>query len=329
MKPEDELQFCTEKIEQNFSNYSSWHYRSKLLPQLYPNEDATRKGWPICEEKLKSELELVLTAAFTDPKDSSAWFYQRWLLGYYDKEQEITCAFVSKEKAILSFAKPVRFHEESFSLEMGIPQLNEKSLWRSANGLTIDHIWYAEPVDSFQLPSTTMSLDVLVEVDAVKLSLTIKRDAEDFFALAQKTSFAGTLSQPITDELKSQLESCEQLLEFEPDSKWTLLTAALLMRAIDQNTNHQQMTAYLEKLKVVDSFRVGYYSDLINKWNIERVLLQWLARGDINESVDFSSCDLTCLYYEQYFAVAKRIRFGCDVLPPRVAKKMNIFKNLM
>lgn len=323
------MQFCTDKIEQNFSNYSSWHYRSKLLPLLYPNEDETRKGWPIDEKKLKSELELVLTAAFTDPKDSSAWFYQRWLLGYSDNNQEIVSAFVSKEKAILSFSKAINLQD--CTLDTGIDRLNETALWKSTNGLNTDLIWFATSSESpFELPNGE-TMKISIKSDSDNLTISTTRKGEAFFALAQDTSFTGTLGQPIIDELKSQLDSCEQLLEFEPESKWTLLTSALLMRAIDREAYHEQTIENLEKLKTVDSYRLGYYADLISKWNIERSLLKWLKAGDYEAAVDFSSCspDLTCLYYEQYFAIAKRVAFGVEELPRRIAGKMKVFKNLL
>merc|ERR1712025_409355 len=75
--PQSELQFTMERINNNFSNYSAWHYRSKLLPQVHPNEDPNRI---LSDEAQNEELELVQNAAFTDPDDSSAWFYLTWLV---------------------------------------------------------------------------------------------------------------------------------------------------------------------------------------------------------------------------------------------------------
>lgn len=85
--PQKEFDFCTQKIEKNFSNYSAWHQRSKLLPLLHPH--TSDKSRPINDEALSKELDIVLSAAFTDPKDSSAWFYQRWLLGIQIKRDSM------------------------------------------------------------------------------------------------------------------------------------------------------------------------------------------------------------------------------------------------
>ena len=73
VEAEAELHFTTSKIESNFSNYSAWHYRSKLLPQIHSESGALRGV-------LRCELELVRNAFYTAPEDSSAWFYHRWLL---------------------------------------------------------------------------------------------------------------------------------------------------------------------------------------------------------------------------------------------------------
>ena len=73
---EKELEFSYNKI-MNISNYSAWHYRSKLLPAVYPNETLSIS---LNDPRGKNELELVQNAVYTDPGDSSAWFYYRWLL---------------------------------------------------------------------------------------------------------------------------------------------------------------------------------------------------------------------------------------------------------
>ncbi|CAG9768960.1 unnamed protein product [Ceutorhynchus assimilis] len=61
-----EIKFSTDCLNNNFSNYSSWHYRSTLRQ--------------LDENCIEDELNLVQSAVFTDPADSSAWFYFRWVL---------------------------------------------------------------------------------------------------------------------------------------------------------------------------------------------------------------------------------------------------------
>jgi geranylgeranyl transferase type-2 subunit alpha len=119
-----EFEFCDEKIQKNFSNYSSWHYRSQLLPLLHPHESDSSR--PISEGKLKEELELVITAAFTDPNDSSAWFYQRWLLGYSDPKLDLAAMKITRTQAILTFTTPVDLTRDGIEVIVGgVPELNE------------------------------------------------------------------------------------------------------------------------------------------------------------------------------------------------------------
>nr|CCA16035.1 geranylgeranyl transferase type2 subunit alpha putat [Albugo laibachii Nc14] len=68
MGAEEELQFSTIKIEQNFSNYSALHHRSISLPV------------PLTKDIILEEINLVQQAVFTEPDDQSVWFYYRWLI---------------------------------------------------------------------------------------------------------------------------------------------------------------------------------------------------------------------------------------------------------
>ena len=70
---EAELKFTTNLIEENFSNYSAWHQRSKLLPLIFTDPEEYHRA-------IDEELEVVKNAFYTMPNDSSAWFYHRWLI---------------------------------------------------------------------------------------------------------------------------------------------------------------------------------------------------------------------------------------------------------
>ncbi|KAI9910826.1 hypothetical protein PsorP6_010942 [Peronosclerospora sorghi] len=58
---EDQFAFTTQKIEQNFSNYSALHHRSITLPN------------PLTVDVLLDEIALVQQAVFTEPDDQMQW----------------------------------------------------------------------------------------------------------------------------------------------------------------------------------------------------------------------------------------------------------------
>lgn len=213
---EKELEFCTEKIQNNFSNYSSWHSRSKLLPVLHPHE--TDKSRPISEEALRDELELVLTAAFTDPNDSSAWFYQRWLLGNSEQELDIVAFKLTKTFALLAFSKPVDLHKCAVSLDATTKFDTFK--WHQLTDFEnqYDSVWRLE--DTFELNNDSESIFELVFTDesGVNHSLKVTKSDDVLFGI-RKPKFGYEFGENVTSVLKEQLNSCKQLLEFEPESK--------------------------------------------------------------------------------------------------------------
>lgn len=80
----DELQYALRKIESNFSNFSAWHYRSKLLPRVWDAEKLDKAQRSSEREQgmytAHQEFELLQQAMYTDPSDQSIWIYHRWLV---------------------------------------------------------------------------------------------------------------------------------------------------------------------------------------------------------------------------------------------------------
>lgn len=77
----EECEIALTMIEKNFSNYSAWHYRAKLMPKFYnSNGLAYNASYIIPIDNIKKDLETLKHAFFTDPKDQSPWNYHEWLL---------------------------------------------------------------------------------------------------------------------------------------------------------------------------------------------------------------------------------------------------------
>ncbi|XP_037730466.1 geranylgeranyl transferase type-2 subunit alpha [Drosophila subpulchrella] len=299
-----ELDFCTEKIKVNFSNYSSWHHRSLLLPELYPNEQRDR---PMSEEKLQQELEMVLTAAFTDPNDSSAWFYQRWLLGsgaQLDRAPRIAAFRLESHGAVLALDKPYPDLKQLKIELTGGGQTVELQSWLPVDSSGTS--WKCQQTFDYQR-NTTYSLKLCDQ----EVSLSSLPGPEDGAFYFSPPHAAASCSKELLAELQTQLQSCLDLLEFEPDSKWTLLTSALLMRAIEVSDNHEKSLAHLAKLEKVDALREGYYKDLAARWTLEYELAKWPQTAGFPRNFTLAEdVLLASLPCGQYFVIADELNLS-------------------
>jgi len=306
--PSEELSFTTEKIEQDFSNYSSWHYRSKLLPQISPDPLGVR---PIDEASHLKELDLTENAAFTDPNDQSAWFYQRWLLGRCEPPVKLTIALLTKQSLLLAFNRPVSPHLIDIHIgSNGSPSFEEinkgRQLNKSPNILAFDFCGaLKEPLLKVTHLGASETLPLLPN--------------KDTFYFYRKPKFLPEFSPLLLDVLKAQLDSCNQLLELEPESKWTLLTSVNLMVAIDRGKYNDEIIGRLRLLCKVDPLRVAYYNDLRSKYTIEHKF----EESNFNH-FDLSNCNLTALYHSEYFLLAESV----DLRGNKLGKSLRSLQSL-
>lgn len=106
LSAEDQEAYVLGRIEDNFSNYSAWHERTRVLQHLNMERPTlslaellaadskhccssesssgftgTAEVQPLPSHVLQQEYELVKNAFYTEPHDQSSWLYLRWLVG--------------------------------------------------------------------------------------------------------------------------------------------------------------------------------------------------------------------------------------------------------
>jgi|UPI0005819B10 geranylgeranyl transferase type-2 subunit alpha len=78
---EAEWDFTNNKIRENFSNFSAFHYRSKLWHWKL-------SGTVDKQALMREEMALVENGIFTEPDDQTCWWYHRFLLQQLDSEHD-------------------------------------------------------------------------------------------------------------------------------------------------------------------------------------------------------------------------------------------------
>ncbi|XP_077982832.1 geranylgeranyl transferase type-2 subunit alpha-like [Glandiceps talaboti] len=308
---EAEVEYTNTKISSNFSNFSSWHYRSKLLPILYP--DPTKKE-RVKEDILHQEYELVQNAFFTDPNDQSAWFYHRWLLGRAEQAQDIRYMYINKKMERLVVSLTIAMNLEKEESEIKVNDQVVKATWFTPNKQR-----YSSLVWICQLPEGTMCQaqvnNINVSIDGGRIQKTVVLKGEVCChgdTVTPQTVFTSEMSAETSTVLQNELESCQQLQELEPENKWCLLTILFLMRALNPLKYEQLTLEYLDLLKKVDSYRMKYYNDLRSKFVIENTISR-IATSDVT-SIDLSNKGLTCLYHANHLICMTDVNLSSNQL---------------
>lgn len=196
-----------------------------------------------------------MNATFTDPNDTSAWFYQRWLLDKCMTTCSLWRAQIKKDMAIIVINNNILIKPISLSLFI--------------NGETVDTQWQLHPDEKFaklRIAKFTNSLEDLDRAKEVSIKLQEILYQLTYSELESAWIFKDNSSlhkQNSNDrQLNEQLKSYNQLSKMEPNNKWALLTGVLLMKKIDFKKFHIDILNNLSTLSKVDSLRKNYYKDL-------------------------------------------------------------------
>ncbi|KAH6596239.1 hypothetical protein BASA50_005280 [Batrachochytrium salamandrivorans] len=292
--PKEEFAYTLDKIGQNFSNYSAWHYRSKLLPNIFPDPDSRN-------DAISKDLELVRNAIFTEPMDQSAWLYQRWLLGKETTPLQVVCSFsVPNASSSGTSLLAIVFNQKakicraggSFAFEAnGIAGLahvltpSYGKLHVFDLGITISEpskIAMTIDDDCFSGSHIDQCLPAVVIEGTLELQLSWL-DCSEFGEKHQSKDVSKCKQWIQSDSVwADELVCVQQLVEIEPDSKWPLLTLVYMYEHDGLEKHAKEGLETLDKLSSIDSLRVNYYQD----WRSRFIWAQHLASINVNSGTD-------------------------------------------
>lgn len=312
-QPEDELKVSQHLIEHNLSNYSAWHYRSKLLPEVYPPPPNTPH--PISEHALIKELKTVVEAVFTDPSDQSPWFFLRWLVNRQEKTPRmLQVGYVrNKENAgllICVFSQPV-LETEVALVRVDGSDSDEPLLWYTPNNEKYSYVWVAK----LQLSSDEAHAVQININSSMKKTLSVDVGSTQAIEWVTALDVCGEeLSDTTRSTLEEVKENCVTLDELDPGNKWVLLTLVDVMWALDSHTHQKKIHSYLSQLEELDPLRSTYYLDMKSKLAMETALKQHRIIAESGSKFQLSDYHLTRITLSHLLASTANVDLSCNNL---------------
>ncbi len=344
----EELKFITSTLEDNFSNYSAWHYRSGLIGA---DDEVCTAATPVSPppsleftanlddpELPYDELDLVHNAIFTDPKDQGPWYYYWWLLGRGIKRSYLREVYLSRrlQRAVLVFSR-TKVNEAIRHLKVDVVvsdpvtevvttySVEDLEGWKKALPGDASAVWW------FDLPKEiiegcTVSVTVHNEetrgqtlahtptVDDSKTWLYCQMEPDQHESLTRVAldprRLLNFLISPVHEpaSLQSELDTVRELVSMEPNNKYALLTLVSLLRYIRPPNCGSEIEDTLKTLRVIDSHRNRQYADWASAHAIEDALVS--SFGVNSRAVNVSGAGLTCISCLDWCSLMTELNFS-------------------
>uniref|UniRef100_A0A0P4WBN3 Geranylgeranyl transferase type-2 subunit alpha n=1 Tax=Scylla olivacea TaxID=85551 RepID=A0A0P4WBN3_SCYOL len=300
-QPEDELKASQQLIEHNLSNYSAWHYRSKLLPLVHP--PPATSPHPVAEQALIKELQMVVEAVFTDPSDQSPWFFLRWLVGRQEKGPrllQVGYIHTQKEagKLVCVFSQPV---PQSAVPETTVDGVNGGAplCWWAPDKSVYSRVWAAD----LSLPLDKEHSINLSQTGQPTRSLMVGQGVARALEWVANMEVCGEeLSDTTRSTLEEVKENCTTLDELDPDNKWVMLTLVHVLWALDSRAHLPAILHYLAQLQTLDPLRHNYYADMKSKLVMETALRKHRVTEEDGDKFHVCGQDLTRVTHSHLLA---------------------------
>jgi geranylgeranyl transferase type-2 subunit alpha len=251
----DELEYTHEKISSNFSNYSAWHYRSKLLRELLIEEK-------IDLDQFKNEISLIENAVFTDPNDQSAWIYQKWLLKEHLNSyiKQIT---LKESKVLIKFKTQVDLKNN-----LRIFDINGEDFVNRVNFESDDELgstWQAD-IEANGLKLNETHVKIRLGIRQIGLfDLILSKNDSNYYDYKSPFQIKDlTLDNEL---MTTHLNNLKELSNLEDNlSKWCSLAIIELMCVLDYKSYRDEVLNLCDKLaNQIDPYRRNFYIDYKNK----------------------------------------------------------------
>lgn len=228
MDPLLELEFSSKLILVNFSNFSSWYYRSSLLKLLYANGHDPK----LIQSYLDNDYRRIESATFVEPTDQSVWLYLRWLFNIYSKGLQYLvsqkCLSCNKVNRFVWTSTEVE-GEYIFAIELAnlIDSIDSLSVYINDIFVLLppfiqanDSVWYTKVKYENIFENGSLYRFTLKSKDDSILEVTFnhsrKDENENFVCFTYNFETNFEAGSKIDSE---KYESLKTLLEMEPDNK--------------------------------------------------------------------------------------------------------------